>query len=83
MLEYWDRFRYVRSTRNQLLEYLENRLTEIHKILHRHLSRHCLQPYRYDVIIDFRSDVFLEKTVENTAFDGNGGISRERFKLGS
>ena len=39
---YWDRLCHVRSTGNQLLEYLENHLTWNHQILHRYSCRQCL-----------------------------------------
>ena len=53
---------FVRSTRNQLLEYLENRLTQNHQIVQRHPYRHCLQPYQICVIICFQSEVVAKNS---------------------
>ena len=41
LFHYWDRHRPVRSTRNQLLEYIDNRLIWNHLISHAHPYRHC------------------------------------------
>ena len=64
---------FVRSTRNQPLEYLKNRLTQNRQILHGHPYRHRLQPHTQDMTSLSTSAKKLQrkKTVENTA---NGGF---------
>ena len=66
---------HVRSSQNQPLKYLENRLTYIHQILHGHWHRHTLA-----AIPDMMSEVVTKKNVKsNTACDDFRCISRERF----
>ena len=75
---------FVHSTRNQLLEYLENRLTyrrtkfygDIHTdIVYIHTG--------YDIIIYFRSEVIGGKPSILPLPTASGGISREWLQLGS
>ena len=62
---------FVRSIRNHLLEYLENRLTLNYEILHGHSNGHFLQPQRIRRHL-LPVGSCSGKTVENTASDGFG-----------
>ena len=78
LLCYWDRLRRVRSfvhsTRNKLLEYLENRLTQ---------NFYTDIRAGYDIIIYFRLEVIGGKQSKISPLTASGRISREWVKLGS
>ena len=78
-----DRLRscsFIRSTRSRPLEYLENRLTLNHQILHGHPWRESSQTHRIRRYYLVPVGSYSEKPSKIQTPTASGDISRERFK---
>ena len=85
-MDYWNRLGPIRSTRNQLLEYLENRLTYKITKFYRDIHTDIVYSHTgYDAIVYFRSKVIAKKLSKiplrqlRVEFLGNGLARTTKF----